>query len=162
MNLGQRLHDETGVVVVDKIAHSIHRVIPRTVLILILQNKIQISLGNSPVIVIREHAVSASQEKGTISGGVDNSALTEWAVGTTAGSFRRSEILNISTHMSNNRFDYPSPLFSRVDLKNLQKGLINIGRAGDQRCLLFEHPPAPNPVKRIAPAILLEIAATRG
>src|SRR5712691_198659 len=59
MDLGQCFHDEAGVKMIDKIAYSIDRVIPGTVAVLVFQNKIQIALGNLPVIVIGKNLRSA-------------------------------------------------------------------------------------------------------
>ena len=47
------------------------------------------------------------------------------------------------------------------DFVNLKERLIDVGSGCDERCLLFDHPATPNPIKRIAPAILFEIVAAR-
>ena len=59
VNLGQRLHHETGVIVINEITNSIHGVIPGPVSILILQNEIQVSFSGLPVIIIEKKPGSA-------------------------------------------------------------------------------------------------------
>src|SRR5215469_5058403 len=54
MNLRQRLHDKTGVVVVNKVTHAVHGIRPRAVGILIFQNEVQVSLADAPIIVVRK------------------------------------------------------------------------------------------------------------
>ena len=105
MNLGDGFHHETGVIVVDKISYSIHGVKPRTVRVLILQDEIQISFCDFPVVFDCKELGGARQQEGAISGSVNNSAFIERSVGTTAGRFRRSEILDISGGVSRNRFE---------------------------------------------------------
>ena len=62
--------------------------------------------------------------------------------------------------MSCNRCKNVSKFVLRMDLIYLQKGLINVRRGRDQRCLCFDCAPLPNPIKGIAPAILIESPAT--
>ena len=114
MYLGQRLHDETSMVVVDEITHSINGIKPRTIAILSFQNKIQISLGNLPIIVIAENLGSACQQKGAVSGSIDHSSSIVRCIGATAGSFRSLEVFNISNGMPRDRFKYPLPFFSLI------------------------------------------------
>ena len=86
VNLRQRFHHETGVIVVYKVAYSIHCVRPRAVGVLILQDKIQVSFRDFPVIFVAKNLGGAGEQKGTISGGIDNPTLIERRVGTTARS----------------------------------------------------------------------------
>ena len=103
MDLGQRFHHETGVEMIDKIAHSIHGVKPRAVRVLILQNEIQISFCDPPVVFVAKNLGGAGQQEGAISGGVNDPAFIERSIGTTARRFRRPEILDISRGMSRDR-----------------------------------------------------------
>ena len=54
VNLRQGFHDKAGMIVVDKIAYSIHGVIPRAVRVLLLQDEIQISFCYLPVIIVQK------------------------------------------------------------------------------------------------------------
>ena len=56
VNLGQRLHYETGVKMIDKVAHAIHRVIPGTIAILVLQYEVQVPLRDVPIVIITKYA----------------------------------------------------------------------------------------------------------
>ena len=87
MNLRQRFHHKTGMIVIDKISYSIDSVKPRAVWVLILQNEIQISLCYLPVIFVAKNLGGAGEQKGTISGSIHNSALIERRVGTTTRFF---------------------------------------------------------------------------
>src|SRR3982751_2500721 len=100
VNLRDGLHYETSVIVVDKISYSIHGVEPRTVGVLILQNEIHISLCNPPVLFIAKNLRRTREEEGAIRCSIDYPADVKRRVGRTAGTFRRSEILNISSGMS--------------------------------------------------------------
>src|SRR5438046_10608605 len=59
-----------------------------------------------------------------------------------------------------NRCNTPPKFVLRLHLIDLEKSLINVRRGRDQRCLCFDCAPMPNPIKRIAPAILIESPAT--
>src|SRR4030095_13898430 len=91
-------------IVVDKISYSIDSVKPRTIRILVLQDEIQISFCDFPVIVVAKNLGGAGEQKGTISGSVNNSTFTERSIGTTAGRFRCFEILDVETSMASDRF----------------------------------------------------------
>ena len=103
VNLGQCLHHETGVEMINEIAHTIHGIKPGAVRILILQNKIQISFCDPPVVFVAKNLGGAGQQEGAISGGVDDSSLIERSVGTTARLFRRPEILDIGCGVARDR-----------------------------------------------------------
>src|SRR5882762_5186928 len=63
--------------------------------------------------------------------------------------------------MSADGFKDLSPIITRIQLVNLKKGLITVRRSRDQRRLFFNETGAGDPVKRIAPAKLLESTAAR-
>ena len=71
VNLGQRFHDEARVKMINEIAHPIDGIIPGAVGILILQDEIQVSFCDSPVIFIRKNLRGARQQKSAISGSVN-------------------------------------------------------------------------------------------
>ena len=80
MDLSQRFHDKAGVIVIDKVPHPVDGVIPGAILILIFENEIQIPLRRPCVIRVLENLGSAREQKGALSGGVDDSAFIEWRV----------------------------------------------------------------------------------
>ena len=61
MDLGQGLHDETGVVVINKVAHAIDGIKPGAVRVLILEDEIQISFRDLPVVFVGKNLRSAGQ-----------------------------------------------------------------------------------------------------
>ena len=52
VDLGQRFHDETRVIMINEIAHPIDGIKPGAVGILILQNEIQVSFRNLPIVFV--------------------------------------------------------------------------------------------------------------
>src|SRR5450755_3147674 len=63
--------------------------------------------------------------------------------------------------MSRNGFKNLFPRITWIQLINLKKGLIDVRRSRNQGRLFLDSSSARDPVKRIAPAKLLEIAAAR-
>src|SRR5918996_5906883 len=102
VDLSQCFHDETGVIMINKIAHAIDCIEPGAIGILIFQNEIQISFSSPPIIVIGKDLRSAGQQKGAVRGGVNHSAFVERGIGTTAGILRRREILDVKSGMPSN------------------------------------------------------------
>src|SRR5215469_14588927 len=102
VNLRQRLHDETGVIMVNKITNPIYCVKPGAVGVLAFQNEIQISLGYVPVFVVRKKLRSTRQEKCPVGGGVDHSPFVKWSVGAIAGRFRCFKVLDVMHRMPSN------------------------------------------------------------
>ena len=45
VNLGQRLHHETRVKVIDEVPHAIDGVVPRAVRILVVENEVEVAFG---------------------------------------------------------------------------------------------------------------------
>ena len=73
VDLGQCFHHETCMEMINEVTHTIDGIKPGAVRILILQNEIQISFCNSPVIFVGKNLGSAGQQEGAISGGVNDS-----------------------------------------------------------------------------------------
>src|SRR4030095_16382950 len=138
---------------VDKVTHTIDCIKPGAIRILILQNEIQISFRDPPVVFVAKNLGSAGQKKGTITGGVNDSALVKRSVGTTARTLRRSEIFNIGCGVPRNRLQDEFPVVSWVHLEDLKECFVHVRRSCDQRRLLFDHSAAPDPVEWITPAI---------
>src|SRR5205823_11718914 len=90
---------------INEISHSIHRVGPGTVRILILQNEVQISLGDLPVIVPGKNLGSARQQESPVSGRIDHSSFIIRSVGTTAGPVRYLEIFDVDCGVARNRLE---------------------------------------------------------
>ena len=87
---------------IDEVAHAIDGIKPGAVRILILQNEIQISFCDPPVVFVAKNLGGAGQQEGAISGGVNDSSLIGRSVGTTARRFRRPEILDIGRGVARN------------------------------------------------------------
>src|SRR4029453_3043762 len=105
MDFGQCLHHETGMVMVDKVAHTVHGVKPGAVGVLILQNEVQISLRHPQVILVSKDLRGAGQQEGSVSGGIDNSSLTEWSIRATARRLRGFEFFNVVHRMTRDRLE---------------------------------------------------------
>src|SRR5438093_11943585 len=105
MNLRQRFHHKTGMIVIDKISYSIDSVKPRAVWVLILQHEIQISFCYLPVIFVAKNLGGAGEQEGTISCSVNHPTCVERSVGTTTGLFRCPEILDITGGVSRNQLE---------------------------------------------------------
>ena len=161
MDLGQCFHHETRVEMINKVAHTIDSIKPGAVRILILQNEIQISFCDSPVVFVGKNFRGAGQQKGAVSGGINDSSLIRRSVGTTARRFRRPEILDISCGVARNRFKNQFPLVSLgLDLAHCEGMLVHIRRRCDQRRLPLDRAPAPDPVEWITPAIFFELGGS--
>src|SRR4029077_3198004 len=146
---------------INEVTHTINSIKPGAVRVLILQNEIQISFCDPPVVFVAKKLRGAGQQEGAISGRVNDFPLIKRSVGTTARPFRRLEILDIGRRMARNRFENQFPLVSWVQLKDLKERFVHIRRRCDQRCLSPNSSPAPDPVEWITPAIFFELAAVR-
>jgi hypothetical protein len=148
-------------IVVDKVSYSIHCVEPRAVWVLALQHEIQISFGDFPIVFVGKKLGGARQQKGAIGGSINDPAFIERRVGTTAGTFRRSEILNISSGLSGNRFDDYFPFFLSSQFENLEESFVTVGSRRNERRLFFDCAVTGDPIKGITLAIFLEARAAR-
>ena len=55
VDLGQRFHNEAGVVMVNKITDFIHSIIPGTIGVLIIEDKVHVALRSHPVLFLVEN-----------------------------------------------------------------------------------------------------------
>src|SRR5213595_3290975 len=101
-------------IVIDKIPYPVDGVKPRAVRILVLQDEIQISFCDSPVVFIRKNLGGARQQEGAISRSINNATLVERSVGTTTGLFRCPEILDINGGVSRDRRHDVLPLIQKI------------------------------------------------
>src|SRR5262249_18277114 len=99
MHLGQRLHDKTGVVMIDKVAHAIHGIEPRTIWVLVFQDKIQIPLRDFAIRGVAEQLRSAGEKECPISSSIDYSSLSIGRIGTTGRLGRGCEVFDIVCSM---------------------------------------------------------------
>src|ERR1700730_8083112 len=90
---------------INKVSHSVHCVRPGTVGVLILQHEIQVPLCYWPIVIPGQDLGSARQQKRPVGGGIDDSAAVVRREGTTTGSFRCPEILDIVRGMTRNRLE---------------------------------------------------------
>src|SRR5437870_551100 len=108
---------------INEVTHAIDSIKPGAVRILILQNEIQVSFCNPPVVFVAKNLGRAGQQEGAISGSVNDFPLIKRSVGTTARCFRCPEILNINSGVARNRFENQSPLVSWVQVEHVKECL---------------------------------------
>ena len=85
---------------VNEIADTIRRVVPRAVRILVFQDKIQISLRDFPVLIVRELLRGAGQQKCPISRGINDALRVERRVRAAARGRRRWKVFDIVGNVS--------------------------------------------------------------
>ena len=100
VDLGQRLHHETRVKVVDEVPHAINGVIPRAIRILRVENEIEISLSRFQVRTLCKQLRRARQQKCAICRRIDDTTTVERRIGAGGGIIRQFELLDVGEGVS--------------------------------------------------------------
>src|SRR4029453_3939914 len=128
MDLGQCFHYETCMEMINKVAHAIDGIKPGAVWILILQNEIQVSFCDPPVVFLAKKLRGAGQQEGAVSGGVKDSSFIKRSVGTTARRFRGPEIFDIGCDVARNRLKNLRVLVTQIQRTEIRGQRTDVRR----------------------------------
>ena len=104
VDLCQRFHDEASVIMIDKVTDSVHSIIPGTIGVLIIENKVQVPFRGKPVLLLVKNLRGACEQKRSISRGVNNTSFIEGCIRTTAGVFPNRKVFDVKRSMARDGF----------------------------------------------------------
>lgn len=156
--LGERFEHETGVKVIDEIADLVACVKPGPVGLLRRQHKVEVALGDAPVIVAPELNRRACEQERPVGAGVDDAPLVVEGIIARRGDVRREfPVFDVLDGVVCDRPHDFQPSRVTIDSIYRRKGFVDIGRGGDERRADGHDPSPGDPIERITPAVMLVV-----